>query len=417
MSQDASVLRNLLTWSLVCVLWTGVAAAQSPPVLPDAPDAPDQATAHVRLGPFWIKPTLALTDGGIETNVFNEAESDLPEQDVTFTFTPGARAWMGFGPTWISGGVKDDLIWYKEFSSERAVNASYNLGWFVPLSRMRFSVGGNWARTRARPGFEIDERADRAERAFSGSVELRALSKTLIGVRAERRKVDFDEGETFLGTDLRDELNRTQTAAAVTLRHELTPLTSLTFDLSRIQDRFEFSPLRDGDATEIAGGVAFTPDALISGSAKVGYRNFNPLDAGVPEFRGGTMAANLLYVARDSTRLRFQASRDIQFSYDVNQPYYLLTGATVSVLQQIYGPVDVEVRLMRERLSYRDRAGVSVEVPNRIDRVRSFGAGIGYRLREELRVAVNIDHQKRESEIESRSYSGLRYGTAVTYGF
>lgn len=148
----------------------------------------------------------------------------------------------------------------------------------------------------------------------------------------------------------------------------------------------------------------------------MGYLNFRPIGSGLPEFRGSTATANLSYVARDSTRLKIQAARDVQFSFDINQPYYLLTGATASVLQQIYGPIDVEARLTRERLSYRDRAGVSVEVPNRIDRVRGFGVSVGYRLREELRVAFNVDRQKRESDIESRSYSGLRYGTSVTYG-
>ena len=411
MYKDAGVIRKILAWSMVGVLWPAFAVAQS------APDAPDPETVHVRVGPFWIRPTLALTDVGIDTNVFNVAESDSPESDFTMTFTPAARVWMGLGSTWISGDVTEGLVWYKEFSSERSANTSFNLGWFVPLSRMTLTASGKWTRTRERPGYEIDERADRSERGFGGTVELRILSKTFIGVRADRRSVDFDEGEVFLDTNLHDELNRTQTMGSVTLRHELTPLTSLTFDASRIQDRFDFSSLRDADSTQVSAGVAFTPDALISGSAKVGYRDFNPIDSSLPEFRGSIAAVNLSYVAGDTTKFAFQGGRDVQFSFDVDQPYYLLTGITLSVTQQLFGPVDVEGRLTRQRLSYREREGASVEVADRVDRVRILGAGVGYRLREDLRMGFNVDHQKRDSEVESRSYSGMRYGGSVTYGF
>ena len=411
MYRHAGVIRRILAWLMVCALWPAFAGAQS------VPDVPDPEIVHMRLGPFWIKPTLALTDAGIDTNVFNRAESAAPERDFTLTLSPAARLWMGLGPTWISGRVTEDLVWYKKFSSQRSANSSYNLGWAVPLSRMTITVAGNWARTRERPGFEIDERADRSERVYTGAVELRVMSKMFIGARAERRQVDFKEAEAFLGRNLHDELNRTQTVEAVTLRHDLTPLTSLTFDVSRIEDRFEFTSLRDADSTQMAVGVAFTPDALISGSAKMGYRNFTPLESDLPEFQGGTAAVNLTYVARGATRFALQVTRDVQFSFDVNQPYYLLTGVTGSVSQQIFGPVDVEVRLARQRLSYRERQGVTVEAPTRVDHVRGVGVGIGYHVREDLRVAFNVDQQKRASEIENRSFSGLRYGTAVTYGF
>jgi hypothetical protein len=372
---------------------------------------------HLRLGPLWIKPTLALTDAGIDTNVFNNAESDTPQEDFTLTFTPAARLWMGVGPTWFSGGITEDLVWYKKFSDERSANTSYSLGWMVPLSRMTLTVGGNWTATRERPGFEIDARAARSEHAYTAGIELRAFSRTFIGAQAARRMVDFDEDAVFLGTNLRDELNRAQTAASATLRHELTPLTSLTFDASRVQDRFEFATLRYADSTQVAVGLVFAPDALISGSAKLGYRDFRPVQSDLPEFRGSTVAVNLSYVARSSTKFVLQAARDVQFSYDENQPYYLLTGATASLLQQIFGPVDVEGRILRQRLSYRDRSGVSVEVPDRVDRVSGVGVGVGYRVREDLRVAFNFDWQERASEVESRSYDRLRYGTAVTYGF
>ena len=397
--------------SAVVLMWASSASAQS------APGVPDPEAVRIRLGPLWLKPTLALTNAGVDTNIFNVAESEGPEKDFTLTLSPSTDLWLRFGPSWFSGSVREDLIWFKKFSSERAANTSLALGWTLPLSRTTFSAGANWVNTRERPGFEIDARADRDERGLNGAIELRMLSRTLIGARIAHRRINFDDDQDFLGRSLHDELNRTETAETVTLRHELTALTSVTLDVSRQQDRFESSPLRDADSTQTMIGLLFQPDALISGSARLGFRSFSPLAADVPEYRGTTAAVNVAYVARGSTRIGFQANRDVQFSFDVDQPYYLLTGLSTSIAQQVYGPVDVEGRLVRQRLSYRVREGVAVEVVDRVDRVLNYGTGVGYHVGEGLRVAFNVDHQKRSSAVDGRNFSGWRYGTAVTAGF
>jgi len=74
-------------------------------------------------------------------------------------------------------------------------------------------------------------------------------------------------------------------------------------------------------------------------------------------------------------------------------------------------------RLNEQRLAYRDRSGVPQIAPNRTDSIHSFGGGAGYRFGPDLRLGFNIDSMRRESVIESRTYKGLKYGTALTYGF
>jgi hypothetical protein len=122
---------------------------------------------------------------------------------------------------------------------------------------------------------------------------------------------------------LQQELNRTVTTAAFTARHRLTPLTTLTLDVAREQDRFEFSPLRDSDSTSVTAGVKFDPFALIKGSAWVGYRSFTPLLPGTPAFNGVIADGKLWYVLGESTRIDVEVQRDLQYSYDTTQPYYI----------------------------------------------------------------------------------------------
>jgi hypothetical protein len=188
----------------------------------------------------------------------------------------------------------------------------------------------------------------------------------------------------------------------LTMRSELTPLTDLTLDVGRVEDRFEFSPLRDSDSTTLGAGLKFDPFALLKGGATIGYRRFQPLTAGVPPYNGLTTAVDLSYVLLGSTRFNVTVSRDVAFSFDVNQPYYLQTGLTASISQQIFGPVDMVARFGRQRLAYRDRTGVALEAPNRTDHTNTFGGGFGYHLGRDLRIGVNIDQSNRESPLRYR---------------
>lgn len=392
---------------VVLVLLGASAQAQS------VPPAPDPTEARVRLGPVYLNPGIGLTNAGLDSNVYLEADSQVPETDLTMTVTPQSDLFMRVGRTWLMGNIREDLVWYKEFASERSVNQFYTARWLVPLNRLRFAINGNWIAARDRPGYEIDARSQRYESAVAGAVEVRALAKTFFVARGERRDIEYDKDAVFLGTNLNDELTRTEGVIGLGVRHQLTPLTSITLDGERTQDRFKFSPERDSDSSQLSVGLSFAPFALISGTGQVGYRDFKPLAGDVPGFTGFTAKIDLTYVALGSTRIGFRALRDIEYSFDINQPYYLQTGFNVSVGQQVYGPMDVEGRVGNQQLAYRVRG---TNADGRVDRVRSFGGGIGYRLGVDLRMGFNIDRQERTSDLIGHDYDDLRFGFAVTYG-
>jgi hypothetical protein len=400
------------TLSIVVVLSVLVsprAAAQSA-----ARGEPDVSKARVRIGRLYLNPTIALTNLGVDTNVFNEEDQSAPKRDFTLTVTPQSDLWLKMGHAWLTGNVREDLVWYKEFASERSANNSASVGITLPLNRLRFGGGAAYLRTRDRPGFEIDARSQRSELAYQGSVDVRARPKTFVGVRGDRKTIGFDSVALFEGVSLRDALNRTVTTGAVTVRQQLTPLTAMTIDVGRGQDRFEFSSLRDSDSTSASVGVLF--DAIIKGSASFGYRNFQPLSPSLPPYKGTTASADLAYVAYGTTRVGVQATRDVQYSFEVNQPYYLLTGVSGSLTRRVSRPLDIVGRIGVQRLNYRDRIGAAIATRNRIDTVRTYGGSIGYHLGKSVRIGFNVDHLRRASPVLDREYHGLLIGTSVTYG-
>jgi hypothetical protein len=371
------------------------------------------ANVRMRIGPLFINPTIALSNAGQDTNVFNEATN--AKTDFTVTVTPGTDLWLRFGPTWFQGNISEDLVWYQKFASERSANNSYSLKWLVPLNRVTLTPTWSYANTRARPGFEIDARAERTEMAYGGTIELRFLSKTSVIAEATRQTTDFAAAAEFLGVNLHDELNRTGTTESVSLAHRITPLTTLAATGSMSQDRFKFDPRRNSDSRTVSGGIKFDPAALIKGSARFGYNDFRPASADVPGYKGSTVAVDLSYVFLGVTKLAFTAGRDVQYSYDVNQPYYVQTGTGGSISQQLFGPLDVVVRGALRRLEYRDRVGAVIPVAERVDHQQTYGAGIGYHLGRDTRIGVNVDQSNRESAVSFRRYKGWQYGVAVTY--
>jgi len=374
------------------------------------------SNVRMHLGPLFVNPTLALTNAGVDTNVFNEATEDSPKEDFTLTLSPSTEAWLRVGRSWLNATLREDFVYYQKYANQRSVNSSYKATWQIPLTRVSFIPTVSFLDTRERPGFEVDARAQRTEIGYGGSIEIRALSRTFFVVHANRQSIDFAADAVFLGANLHDELTRTVTIEDVDIRHELTPLTSLTLGAAREQDRFEFSPLRDADSTAFTVGVKLDPAALIKGSATVGYRDFKPLDGSLAGFTGTTVAADLSYVLLGITKFAVSGMRDIQYSYDINQPYYLQTGINLEITQQIAGPFEAVGRAGTARLVYHDRTGAIVAVSNRVDHVETYGGGLGYRVGPDTRIGINIDQYERLSPVIGRQYKGLRYGVSVTYG-
>lgn len=377
---------------------------------------PDPATVRIRIGPVWVNPTISLPNIGVDTNVFNDPTSVAPRKDFTVTASPRAELWLRLGRTWLSGVVSEEIVWYQKYASERSANSSYSLGWKAPLNRLMLSAGATWLRTRARPGFEIDLRAQRKEPTYTAGAEIRGLAKTFLGVRGSWSTVSYDDLALFDGRSLKEELDRKATSAAVTVRHELTPLTSVTFSVGRSEQRFDFATSRDSTSDDYSVSFSFDPAALLKGSASFGYTDYKPQSTTLPGYRGATYEVDLAYTLLGSTRFSGSLRRGIDFSYDASQPYYLATGWGASVAQQIFGPVDAVGRVSAQRLDYRTRVGATVAAPDRTDRLRIHGGGVGVRLGRDLRLGFNIDQERRTSVLTDREYRGLRYGSSITYG-
>ena len=367
----------------------------------------------MRFGPLALRPTIALSNLGVDTNVFNSF--DNPQHDFTMTFTPTTSMWLRAGRTWITGTIDVSWVHYQKFASERAANSDYRVGALHTFNRFSLQGNARHLSTRERPGFEIDARSRRAESELDGTAEYRVHSRTYVGTRVWRRPVEFDRDAVFREASLAGELNRVSSGQGVTVRHVATPLTTLSVQVGRERERFTYSPFRDSDSTRIAGTALFKPLALIAGSATIGYRHFTPLASDVPAYHGATATLGLTYAFLGTTRFGVDMYRDLQPSVELDHPYYLETGFGATMQRQIAGPMDLLLRIGTRRLAYRDRDGVTAALAGRVDRVGAFTIGTGYRLGTDKRLGFSVERQSRTSHVNIGEYEALRIGMSLTY--
>jgi hypothetical protein len=373
----------------------------------------DAASAKFRLGPLAVKPSVALTNLGIDTNVFNE--SDDPRRDVTASVEPRVETWLRLGRARLSSRSHGEFVYFQQYEGERSLNSDHQARLELLFNRIKPFAEASFLSSRQRPGYEIDARAQRQETGAKAGARIRLAGETWLELTAHRSRVSFDPEAEFLGTNLREVLNRDVDRASAGIRYPLTPLTTIVLLADTQRDRFALSPIRDSKSLRIIPGIEFDSRALISGRAYVGYHRFDALGTGVPGYRGVYASVDLAYAMLGSTKFSARAERDVNYSFEILQPYYLLTGVSGSVSQVIVRPWDLKMTWGRQQLDY--RYGTLDNTAGRVDHVQRYGAGLGYRISPDTRVGVDLDYYRRESAAAGRQYDSLRAGTSVTYGF
>jgi hypothetical protein len=384
-------------------------AVASPARAQDVP-APEDA-ARFRFGPIRFTPVLTVTGVGIDTNVFNEA--DNPKQDTTAAFGPRANYWIRLGRARVIGQTGVEYYYFREYDTQRSFGTANRARVEVQFARLVPFVAGEYINTRQRPGYEIDARARRTLAGGRAGFDLLLGGRTTIRALGGSDRHRFSSEDSFLGASLSQRLDRDSAVFQLSLRRDLTPLTTWVIVGEEQRDRFVFTPLRDADGLRVATGFEFKPFALISGKGFVGYRRFDTLSPVVPDYAGIVASADLAYVLR-ATRITGRIERDVTYSFEQLEPYYLLTDVGTTVTQRLTSRWDVVGRVARQVLDY--QAVGLVTAPAHTDRVTQLGGGVGCHLGEIVRLGLDTDYYTRRSPISNRRYDGWRAGFSITYG-
>lgn len=395
---------------ILCLAVAGCAVAA--PVRAQTPVPPESVESMpLHVGPLGLDPSVSITNVGQDSNVFNDA--DHPQQDFTATIVPRLVARFRARRLLFSYGSATDIVYFKKFKDERSVNATTDLKLDANLGRLQPYVSAGWVNTKDRMNAEVDIRAPRTQRTLAAGTRMLVASRTAIVVNVRRFDLAFDDGVLFRGADLARNLNSRTDNLDAGVQLLLTPLTTFSMTSSFQRDRFDGAPERNADSLRLLPALRFDPTSLIRGSIAVGYRRFRPLSGELPDYSGLLVQVGVGYTLADRTKFDVDLTRDVQYSFEDLEPYYLSTGGRLSITHQVVGSLDLQGVVGRQTMGYRQRL-VQDEV--RRDQVQTVGAGAGYRLRSQMRLGLNWELIRRISPIGERQYVRRRVYASLTYG-
>jgi hypothetical protein len=385
--------------------------AQPQPQPSQAPTDPlDNAT--MRWGPLGLNPALVLHDIGRDNNVFNEPTN--PKSDFTFTFTPKLEVLLRPGPVHLTYTTSTDYVYYETYSSERGTNffsglkADFDFGPFHPY----VSTGHN--NTRDRLNREIDARARHQDTNYGTGVRVELVEGVFATASARYSQTAFDPAATFRGESLQTTMNQKTEGVDAGGGFALTPLTTFQVTVTREQTRFDFSPDRNSETWRVMPTVSFSPLAILQGTAALGYRQFTGHSVEVPDYSGFVATVTLGATVAEHHHIETTFSRDLQYGYDATASEYLETGLQVSWAWQITSPLDLKLSGGRSRLHYRSP---SVNASSSDDTAHNYSASVGWRLRQNFKVAINADWRGRDSERSpDYAYDNRQIYANVTWG-
>jgi hypothetical protein len=385
----------------------GAAAGQSVQPEPVSAPAPNQP---LMFGNLQVSPSLAIRDIGIDSNVYNA--STVVREDFTYTVAPHVKAETPFGNARLVGTGGLAFVFFHTSKDQQSLNGSASGLVDVPKGRIRPSVQYGISRSRQRSG-DIDVRA--LSRAANGRAGLDVGLSGITSVTGwvARDLTRFDDEEVFRGAHLASQLDRTTTTFAGGARLDLTPLTSVVAAAEFERTRFTAASFRDADSLKIAPSVRFAEGAIINGQASLGFRDFRPLSPMLFDYRGLIASGDLRFTVLSVTRITVQASRDLNYSFDESQPYYMEAGARTTVSHHVTGPVDAIGLVGRYRRQYETRTDVTTAA--RFETITTWGGGVGVRVDDSMRFTFTVDRERRLSTVGIRQYDRTRAFAAVEY--
>ncbi len=365
------------------------------------------------VGPVRFAPGLTIREIGWDDNVFDEPESAFPKEDWVATALPDVSAYTRLRFVRIAAYAAGELMYYNTYESERNVGHQLRGRADVLLSRIRPFVGGGTLETRERPNGEIDTRADRQEDEVSGGVAFDLSDHSLIYGAAYLAGITYENAFED-GVDLNQALTRDGQNYEAGMKTALTPLLTMQLSASYREDIFTFEPIRNSQNWFGTATFDFAPDAVVAGTVVASYRDVKFSDPGIEPFRGLVGSATLRYSFLEIGRLSAALSRGVEYSFDVEEAYYLEQSLRLAYTHRLSTDVDLQVTGSRATFDYDARA----TLPAHTDTTDTAGGSVGYNFPNRTRIALNYEYTRRRSPaLAERNYQRRRAFLSWQYAF
>lgn len=376
-------------------------------------------SAPWHFGPFRIQPSIIIANAGVDSNIYYSPTD--PVKDFTLTAGPAATFYLPIHRKfvlWAYGSPQ--YVWYSKTAQERTWNYYLNGAAQLNLKNVFLSLEGLYTDARERWNTEIDIRPRRIEEGYGGSALVKLAWKTSFSLGYRTAQYDYQSLDTPEGFNVRQELNRQESYANLSLFHQSGKERRFFLDLEYGQYRFEFdttAALKNSDSAAAYAGLEFSQlGRRVRGRIRIGYKKFDILNAGAPDFRGVVGDSLLSLRLAKPFVLRVSYVRDVRFSLWYDNPYYVESrpGAGVSVYLLRFLRLDYDYS--RGKNDYPLAGGGGTDV-KRFDVYTLHGTGLYVRIVKNAALGVIANWWARDSNIDAEDDQRTFFGLNLTYDF
>ena len=349
---------------LLSLLVLLVAAAPASFAQSISPLDPPELSRFLSWGPFRVRPGIAITDLGYDSNVFAiPDDSPIPKVgDYFIAVTPridglvlfGHRAFVTF----------DERLQFYAYAQQRELDYFNQYGkarLTVPFRRFGFYWDIGYDRTRDRPYDAQDIRPIRK----SYPLGLGLITK--FGWRTDA-ELGYVQGR-FTAEDPNDPCDPTVNSSCFTIgdlnnrkdvgtrlkaRYLAFGRTRVLLELSNRTITFDDPAVnRDGAERRQFVGLDFGLGGSISGTLRVGHANFDLSDPSATDFNGPVANIALAYNFGDGgSRITFFGTRDVRYTVTDSTDLYVYTGGSVRLVKYFNRLLGAEFAAGRATLNF-----------------------------------------------------------------
>jgi len=401
------------------ILIAAILAGTVGPVCAQSLEAPTEEPpndALLQLGPMTLRPFFNIANAGYDSNVFSR-NPQQQSSDVTTMITPAVNGWLRSAHAKITGSSGLRFNYYQRYADLRSVDTANSANVQLPLNRIIPWASGTFTNSLQSTNVEIDAPVRSHESNLNAGVDVKVTERLTAGAYGIRSGVNFNVDKSlYFGVNLGQTLNRTSLGEGARVQYALTPYTTLGFQAEQRMDRFEFLTANNSKNFTLAPFVEFSPSAVISGRASLGFQRRQFDVGGQPTLNGSTAAVNLRYVMLGQTEFAVDVEHALQYSYFSLVYGYVGTQGMLTVTERFGETWDLSGGVGRARVGYQRIPNSPPPSPD--ENVNMADAGVGYRVGK-TRTGMQVEYRARTTDTPNplRTYQRFRIGANLTYVF
>jgi hypothetical protein len=414
---------------------TLLAVALSPSVLAQSNSflEPPDTSRYLQWGPFRVRPGIAISDLGYDSNIFAVTDQTAAENpsakvgDYFIALTPRLQGLMLFGHrAFLTFDASLQFYAYAHQSEINYFNAFGAARLTVPFRRVGVYADVGYDRTRDRP---YDAQSIRPLR------KTYPLGAGLIAQFGWRTDAEFGFAQTRYTADdpnipcdptdpsscsINALNDRTERGVRLKARYLAFGRTRVLLELSERTITFDYpvtAAQRNGDERRQFVGLDFGLGGRISGTLRVGHANFDLTDPAATGFNGplANVAVSYNFTGLGS-HISLTGARDVRYTVFNSTPLYLYTGGDLTLVKYFNRFVGLQIGGGRATLDFLG------DPQGRIDTDTSGTVGVLFRISENdlgRRVEYSFRYTRYavNSTIDTLDQNRGTIGFGVSFGY